>query len=204
MKPLRIIIILLSAGILLSILYPFLDQSDDESYVSALTREREDRNEQFKTGDDSPIEKKEQFKGLEYFPADLSFRFQADLEYVNRRELKSLQTSDGKTRSYLTYAWASFDMGNLRHRLMILESLDEGPEKGTLFLAFTDETSGQETYGGGRYLDVRKVTGSTNILLDFNKAYNPYCAYNENFSCPFPPSENHLKIAIRAGEKNYR
>ena len=78
-----------------------------------------------------------------------------------------------------------------------------GPTRGTLFLAFADETSARETYGAGRYLDLKKIGGATEIELDFNRAYNPYCAYAEGFSCPLPPPENILKIAIRAGEKTY-
>ena len=78
-----------------------------------------------------------------------------------------------------------------------------GPTRGTLFLAFADVTSARETYGAGRYLDIKKIPGATSIELDFNKAYNPYCAYNENYTCPLPPKENFLKVAILAGEKNY-
>ena len=72
-----------------------------------------------------------------------------------------------------------------------------------LFLAFADETSAVDTYGAGRYLDVKKVPGSNTIVLDFNQAYNPYCAYVDKFSCPLPLPENLLKLAIRAGEKIY-
>jgi uncharacterized protein (DUF1684 family) len=81
--------------------------------------------------------------------------------------------------------------------------MDMGPFRGKLFLAFGDETSARETYGAGRYLDVQKVPGSKTITLDFNKAYNPYCAYNETFSCPLPPQENLLQVAIKAGEQTY-
>ena len=84
-----------------------------------------------------------------------------------------------------------------------MEVADPGPYRGTLFLAFADATSGDETYGAGRYLDVKKVPGATTVTLDFNKAYNPYCAYSDNFSCPFPPKENILSIPIKAGEKVY-
>jgi uncharacterized protein len=81
--------------------------------------------------------------------------------------------------------------------------MDAGPYRGKLFLAFADATSANETYGAGRYLDLKKVPGATSILLDFNQAYNPYCAYSDGFSCPFPPKENILTIAINAGEKKY-
>lgn len=204
MKPGRLIILFLSAGILLSILYPFLGGDDASTYKVSIEKERSDRNHFMETAPDSPFGQAKNFKGLKYFAPNPTFRIQADLQYVKSREVRSIQTSDGQERSYLTYATASFDLGNLRHQLLIFENLDPGPERGNLFLAFTDETSGVETYGGGRYLDIRKVPGSTSVLLDFNSAYNPFCAYNENFSCPFPPAENHLKTAITAGEKNYR
>ena len=88
--------------------------------------------------------------------------------------------------------------------MLILEIMDMGPNRGKLFLAFADETSANETYGAGRYLDLKKVPAATSIELDFNLAYNPYCAYNDSYSCPFPPAENILRIAIRAGEKKYK
>lgn len=204
MKPGRLIIIFLSLGILISIIYPFFGGDDEGAYKATIEKERKDRDQFMSSAPDSPFGEPKNFKGLTYYAPDPNFRIQADLQYVKSREVRSIQTSDGKSRSYLTYATASFDLGNLRHQLLIFENLDPGPERGNLFLAFTDETSGTETYGGGRYLDIRKVPGSTSVLLDFNLAYNPYCAYNENFSCPFPPAENHLKAAITVGEKNYR
>ena len=81
--------------------------------------------------------------------------------------------------------------------------MDSGPSRGKLFFAFGDETSAVETYGAGRYLDLEKVPGSSTITLDFNKAYNPYCAYISNYSCPLPPAQNLLTIPIKAGEKTY-
>ncbi|MBM3176961.1 MAG: DUF1684 domain-containing protein [Bacteroidetes bacterium] len=204
MKPGRLIIFFLSTGILISLLYPFFGGDDEAAYKASIEKERKNRDQFMETAPDSPFGQGKKFRGLTYYTPDANFRIQADLQYEKSREVRSIQTSDGKSRSYLTYATASFDLGNLRHQLLIFENLDPGPERGNLFLAFTDETSGAETYGGGRYLDIRKVPGSTSVLLDFNMAYNPYCAYNENFSCPFPPAENHLKAAIIAGEKNYR
>ena len=115
-----------------------------------------------------------------------------------------LGTSDGKEEHYLEYAYADFKLHGKAQRLLILELMDMGPNRGKLFLAFADETSANETYGAGRYLDVTRTSGSNTITLDFNKAYNPYCAYNDEFSCPFPPKENLLTVAIMAGEKNYK
>jgi hypothetical protein len=102
----------------------------------------------------------------------------------------------------MTYAYAAFEISDQPCRLLILEIIDPA-YKGKLFLAFADATSAVETYGAGRYLDVEAVRGANSILLDFNKAYNPYCAYNDSYSCPFPPRENLLEVAIKSGEKNY-
>ena len=115
-----------------------------------------------------------------------------------------LETNDQKENRYLEYAHAEFSIAGVKCKLLILEIMDDGPSRGSLFLAFADETSARETYGAGRYLDINKVPGSSTILLDFNKAYNPYCAYSDMYSCPLPPRENILPVAIRAGEKTYK
>ena len=196
--------LLVVAGAGISIWYGFSDGGDTSGYIKELEQNRSEREQYLKTSSESPFRSNpERFHPLSWYKPDPTFRFQADLEPVKKREPVILSTSDGSTRTYLTYAWAAFDYGNLRHRLLIMEVLDSGPQRGTLFLAFTDETSGSETYGAGRYLDLRKVPGATTILLDFNRAYNPYCAYNDTFSCPLPPTENNLKSAIKAGEKDF-
>ena len=114
-----------------------------------------------------------------------------------------LTTNDGQQQSYLEYAYATFRLNDTSNKLLILEVAESGPYRGTLFLAFADETSTFETYGGGRYLDVEKTPGATSITLDFNKAYNPFCAYSDGFSCPLPLRENVLNVAIKAGEMTY-
>jgi uncharacterized protein (DUF1684 family) len=103
----------------------------------------------------------------------------------------------------MEYAYAEFDLGGFHNKLLILEGIGIGPVRGKLFLAFGDATSAGETYGAGRYLDIAKAPGSKTVLLDFNQAYNPYCAYTDKFSCPLPPVENLLEIAVKAGEKTY-
>lgn len=205
MKATHLLIIIVAIGVVTAAVYPFLSDEDDKTFVASVIKSREDRDAFMRNSQDSPFKGTAgAFTGLKYFQPDPSYRLVADLEYVSAREPRTLSTSDGKTRSFLTYAWAAFDLGNVRHRLLILEQLENGPERGNLFLAFTDESSAGETYGGGRYLDIRKVPGASTITLDFNYAYNPFCAYNNSFSCPFPPSENHLAVLIRAGELNYK
>jgi hypothetical protein len=175
---------------------------DTDTYIAAIEKDRADRNRYFSTAEDSPF-KGDTFSGLNYFPPDPAYRVQADLDIIEDKRLITLSTNDGKSQPYQEYAWAEFSLGQLRFRLLILESIESGPLRSTLLLAFADGTSARETYGAGRYLDVKKVAGAATLELDFNKAYNPYCAYADHYSCPLPPLENILDIAIRAGEKSY-
>jgi hypothetical protein len=157
-----------------------------------------------KLSEDSPFgDEKKNFTALNYFPPDLNYRISAKLIPIANKKMVLLPTSDGKENSYLEYAFAEFELNDTPCKLLILETADNDQYRGTLFLAFADSTSANETYGAGRYLELKKIPGTTSITLDFNKAYNPYCAYSVNFSCPFPPTENNLKIAVRAGEKKY-
>ena len=175
----------------------------DEQYTQTIQKEREEKDA-FMKGDESPFtDSTETFTGLNYFPPDLKYRVVADLEPVENKKVVVLATSDGLEQKYLEYAYARFSLDGVNNKLLILEVMDMGPQRGKLFLAFADATSASETYGAGRYLDVKKVPGASSVTLDFNQAYNPYCAYSDAFSCPFPPKENILKIAIKAGEKSY-
>lgn len=204
MKPSTLLIVLCAAGVALAVLYPFLSTDPAKAHRLEVEAVRNNRDAFMRTSDESPFKGLAQpYEGLNYYSINPAFRVQADLETIKERQTLVLGTSDGQSRTFLTYGWAEFDLMNQRHRLLVLEHWDKGPDRGNLFLAFTDETSASESYGGGRYLDVRKVPGATTLLLDFNLAYNPYCAYNNSFSCPFPPKENHIAVAVSAGEKNY-
>ncbi len=180
------------------------DTEDTTAYVASIEKERADQQTFMREDPNSPfvLEKKE-FKGLSYFPVDARYKVKAKLESIDKKEVMTLTTSDGLTQSYLPYAYAHFSVDGVACQLLLLEVMQMGPQRGTLFLAFSDATSGKETYGAGRYLAIKKVRGATQIELDFNRAYNPYCAYVDNFSCPFPPKENVLPVAILAGEKAY-
>lgn len=205
MKSRNIIYIFLGIGATILLYYTFQGAGASEAFSNEINKERQEKDAFMRSADGSPFaNKKDSFTGLKYFPPNLKYRIQADLRPVEKREAITLTTNDGKSQSYLKYAWAEFDFENLHNKLLILEVLDEGPERGQLFLAFADETSANETYGAGRYLDLKKVPGASTITLDFNKSYNPYCAYSDTYSCPFPPSENLLKIAVRAGELSYK
>jgi len=201
----RNFLVLAGVIVVLAILfYTFQDTSGEQGYVDKIRKERTEKDHYMRTAPDSPFAGATQaFEGLKYFPIDPHYRINADLEQIEHPNMRLLATSDGKERRYIEYGYAAFDLDNRHNKLLILEIVDDGPDKGTLFLSFGDATSAVETYGAGRYLEIKKVPGSTSITLDFNKAYNPYCAYNDKFSCPLPPKENLMDIAINAGEKNY-
>jgi uncharacterized protein (DUF1684 family) len=204
MKSKNVIFLIASVVIVISVIYSFRGGSDDAAYVEQINKEREEKDRFMRTSKDSPFAKNPaDFKELIYYPPDPKYKIIADLNPIENRKTVTLATNDGKEENYLEYAYAEFDLDGFHHRLLILEVIDMGPFRGKLFFAFGDETSADETYGAGRYLDLVKVPGSRTITLDFNKAYNPYCAYNNNYSCPLPPSENLLRIPIRAGEKTY-
>ena len=204
MKFKNLLVVFLVAFVAIIIFYSFQSKDSGSDYQAEIIREREAKDDFMRSSDESPFGKEKQdFKHLNYFPIDASYRVSAKLTSIDHKKVVVLSTSDGIEKKYLEYAFAEFELNGESCKLLILEIMDNGPYRGTLFLAFADATSAVETYGAGRYLDVKKIPGASSITLDFNQTYNPYCAYSENFSCPFPPKENILKTAIRAGEKKY-
>jgi uncharacterized protein len=200
-----IVILLIVLLVLFGLFYLTVYQNDsEEAYVEQILKEREEKDRLFREGSDSPFAANRQaFKGLQYFEPDYSLRIQAKLTIQEERKTRTLGTNDGREKTYREFGLADFSIDGVPQRLLILEVIERGPFKGTLFLAFGDDTSAQETYGAGRYLDVKALRTDDVILLDFNKAYNPYCAYSDGFTCPLPPRENLLTVPIRAGEKTY-
>ena len=204
MKRSTLYILLGVVAFIVLIMFSLQNGESDESYLTNILKERTEKDDFMKSDDSSPFQNDSiAFSGLKYYDVDENYRVKAKLEPIEEKKVRIIGTSDGKEQKYLEYAWANFKLNDTENKLLILEVMEMGPQRGKLFLAFADETSGNETYGAGRYLDLKKVPAATSIVLDFNQAYNPYCAYNENYSCPFPPRENILKIAIRAGEKSY-
>lgn len=203
----QIIVIGVMAFLATIVYYSFTGGESPEEFAQQINKEREEKNLFMKNDEGSPFyagkDSVSTFKALNYYAPDLSYKFIANLVPIEKKKMVILSTSDGKEKKYLEFAFAEFTLGDQKNQLLLLEVVDPGPYRGTLFLAFADATSGNETYGAGRYLDVKKVPGATTVTLDFNKAYNPYCAYSDNFSCPFPPKENVLSIPIKAGEKVY-
>lgn len=204
MKSKNLIITAVVAVLIVILFYSFQGSQDESAYVAQIEKEREEKDRFMRTSSASPFASApDTYTGLKYYPPDPRYRVIANLRPIEQKKPVLLTTNDGKEQRYLEYAWAEFKLDGAEHKLLILEIADRGPFHGKLFLAFGDETSARETYGSGRYLDVAKTPGSTTIRLDFNLAYNPYCAYNDSFSCPLPPRENILSIPIEAGEKIY-
>lgn len=202
MKP-RNIVILIAIVAIVIVYYGVRDSQDDTSYVETILESRQRIDRFMRTSAESPFAGKESFPGLKYFPPDVRYRIIARFEPAAGKNVVILPTNDGEEQRYREYGYAIFELDGIENRLLILEGIGIGPARGKLFLAFGDETSADETYGGGRYLDVSHNPGASTITLDFNKAYNPYCAYTDAYSCPLPPPTNLLKVAIRAGEKTF-
>lgn len=195
-------LVVASVAIFVYVLSP---KEDIEAYYADIAQERKKKDQFLRLDPDSPLgASANTFDSLQYFPTDIRYRVIAKLVPIEKKQVRVLTTSTGEQTKYLEYAWAYFLLGRDEFRLLILEIMDMGPNRGKLFLAFADETSARETYGGGRYLDLKKIPAATSIELDFNLAYNPYCAYNDSYSCPLPPKENILHVPIKAGELTFR
>lgn len=145
-----------------------------------------------------PLDRK-LFEHLHRFPADKSYCVQASFAPVLHAEPFAMKTSTARLPLYKVHGTLTFSLNGQEFTLPVYEDAVPNPlYPGHLFLPFTDLTNGEETYGGGRYLDLQAPLGAA-TTLDFNKAYNPYCAYNERYSCPVPPIENHVDLQVRAG-----
>lgn len=170
-----------------------------DEHAARIGSMRKDKDQWFRYAADSPIEDRASFAGLSYFPVDPALRFRVKLVRHARPRAIVMQTSDGAVREY----------SNVGHFEVTVEGANvqvqayQAPGADAIFVPFRDRTSGKETYGAGRYLDLHPIAPGDEFDLDLNLAYNPMCAYSDAFSCPFPPPENWLPVAVRAGEKSY-
>lgn len=146
-------------------------------------------------------------KHVHYFEPDSTYRVVASVELLHGEPSFRMPTSDGTSKAYVRYAKVNFSIHGEAAELTLYRSLDlfaNPAYRDHLFLPFTDSTNGTATYGGGRYIDLSAADmRDGRIVIDFNSAYNPYCAYSSGYRCPVPPTENNLQIPIRAGEKKY-
>jgi hypothetical protein len=151
----------------------------------------------WRTWSEPPIRERARFDGLRYFPPNPQLQLQLLVEPADGSTLE-IATSDGSTRRFRRCGGVRFEIDGEQAELVLLSRQDEHG----FFVPFRDATSGKESCGAGRYLDVEPGRDGR-VQLDFNLAYNPDCAYNEAFSCPLPPPENWLRVPVRAGEAAY-
>ena len=164
--------------------------------MSDLEKIRASKNEFFANHPQSPLtpEQKREFRGLDYFDENADFHIEVKVEKFSEQKQILIQTSTGQAQTYIRYGKIKFPVNGQESELTLYAS-NHG-----FFLPFVDSLAGEETYPSGRYLDPDPLPGD-HFLVDFNLAYNPYCAYNEMWSCPLTPPENRLNVPIRAGEK---
>lgn len=166
-----------------------------------------DLNAKFSDPAESPLELEdlEKFEGLEFFKIDSNYQVIADFVRTPAEAPFKMKTSTERLPVYVKYGELYFELKGRSLKLNVYQNLElvQDPKYfDYLFVPFTDLTNGRGSYGGGRYLDLR-IPDSNRINLDFNKAYNPYCAYSGRYSCPIPPKENHLNIEITAGVRSF-
>jgi len=211
MKPVGIFLILMSL-FALSVFSGFSiagerEKADFKDNQEKLVMEwRKEMDEFFKTHQRSPLapQEKKVFKGLKYYKFDSNYAFSGEIKrfvlHINNPDYyATFLTNKGTNKRYIRYGKFHFQLDGKEHTLQIYKSILSD----TLFIPFKDKTNGKETYEGGRYIDAEILPGYK-IVLDFNMAYHPSCAYNEKFICVLPPRENMMEVEIRAGEKNYK
>ncbi|WP_310993861.1 DUF1684 domain-containing protein [Aequorivita marina] len=169
---------------------------------------QEKLNEEYTNAETSILEPQDfkVFEGLEFYPIDLKYRVEARFVRTPNEKPFLMPTSTDRLPEYVKYGEAHFTLEGKNFVVSLFKSTQPYDEPGYedyLFFPFTDLTSGDGSYGGGRYLDQRIPEGDT-IIIDFNKAYNPYCAYSARYSCPIPPKENDILVRIEAGVKAYQ
>jgi len=175
---------------------------EQDTWKRGLRRFREEKDRLFRNGRDSPLPfgDRANFAGLKYFDPDPSYRFEANLQRYSNPDAVMMATSKGTRQLFNRMGY--FDLQILGKTVHVHAYQSAERTDPNLFIPFRDLTSGKETYGSARYLDL-EVEHDDEYVIDFNHAYNPYCAYSEAFICPLPPTENWLNVPVRAGEKKY-
>jgi hypothetical protein len=173
--------------------------SDARGYVEEVDARRRNKDAYFGSDPASPLTpgQRDAFKGLAYFPVDPTLRIVGELTPDSSGETIEMETTGDGIQRYQRAGVLTFDIGGRPALITLYEAGDDG-----FFVPFRDATSGRETYGAGRYLDAEARSDGL-VVVDFNEAYNPYCAYNTSWTCPIPPSENWLQEPIRAGERSF-
>ena len=189
---------------------PFLLLLLNISWLSAQETAKEFQdtlNKEFTNRDESPLTEEDfkTFKGLDFYPINEKFIVEAKFVRTPNEKVFKMKTTGTRLPEYIKYGELFFTIDGKEFKLNLYQNVELTKKKGyedSLFLPFSDLTCGKESYIGGRYIDMR-IPKSNTVTIDFNKAYNPYCAYNHQYSCPIVPLDNDLAIAILAGVKKF-
>jgi uncharacterized protein (DUF1684 family) len=165
-------------------------------------------NKEYANPEESPLTKADlkNFNGLDFYPVDMDYCVEAKFVRTPNEKPFEMLTTTARKPQYVKYGELYFTLQGKECRLDVFQNIElvkQEKYKKHLFLPFTDLTSGNGSYGGGRYIDLEQPEGNI-MTIDFNKAYNPYCAYNHKYSCPIPPPQNDLKVEVKAGVKEYK
>lgn len=168
---------------------------------------QEEKNKEFRDPKTSPLPDRfrKNFEGLDFFPADTNYIVMAILERTPGAQPFQMPSNTDESTWEVVYGLLRFQLNGISHELEVYQGLELRNREGFkdyLFLPFLDMTNGEETYGGGRYLDLR-IPRSDTLVIDFNKAYNPYCVYNKKYSCPLVPRQNFMNTKVMAGVKDF-
>ena len=190
--------------ILLFSLFLLFNCDNRKRFNTDLTPFQREINDFFKDASVSPLKKRDlkNFRGLDFFTFDSTYVVIAKLTKTPKEKSFKMKTTTDMMVEYIKYGTVSFELLSNQYSLDIYKNLEDPNERDNLFLPFLDDTNGNESYGGGRYinLDIPQVD---NLIIDFNSAFNPYCVYDEKYSCPIVPRENYLPLEIKAGVKKF-
>jgi uncharacterized protein len=186
---------------------PFALFAQLDSLVQEIEAYRKEQEAKFTDPKESPLDKKsrKKFRGLNYYPVNLDFRVKARFVKTENPVLFKMKTTTTRLPEYQKFGEVHFKLDGEERLLEVYQSPEIVKKPGLedyLFIPFTDETNGIDTYEVGRYIDFRIPT-SEEVILDFNKSYNPYCSYGSAYSCPIPPEVNHLPLKVQAGEMKF-
>lgn len=177
-----------------------------QNYNAQIEAHRANYKADFIKEERSPL-KREDLKYLQFFEPDSNYRVNAKVKVLKNEKIFKMPTYDGTSKEFIRYAKVTFKLKDTTLSLTLYRNISllmNPAYKNLLFLPFTDLSNNKTSYGGGRYIDLDlKSIKKNKIEIDFNKAYNPYCAYSDGYRCPIPPEENDLNTAILAGEKLY-
>ncbi|HRI20279.1 MAG TPA: DUF1684 domain-containing protein [Panacibacter sp.] len=178
-------------------------QQDSVALIKNILQFQDELNKEYKSPETSPLpkEKRAVFTQINFFAIDLQYSVTAMFTRTPDEKVFNMPTSGNEKKVYVKYAEAAFNLLGQDYTLNVYQSIElmqNRKYRKYLFIPFRDATSGKETYGGGRYIDLT-IPDSDSVIIDFNKAYQPYCAYTEGYNCPIPPKENYLPVKVEAG-----